>query len=207
MPETQQRIFKCPHCEEEITEVKYECHSSGSEWGRAAINGDGNFQDHETDDSETSDTYDYEYLCPECDHNICEEDLMNDEDEENDNNEENEGARINGTINANSYMQAPEQTIINEDNQKVTNNKTKESEKIRNLISRREVNINQINENTIFCPKCQKQNSIIENNVLTRTQRMIGKKENKIEKNIVCVHCGVEINIEIKEHNKNWQSL
>jgi len=76
MPEETKK-FKCPHCHALIDGVKYECYTSGKEWGRAYINKEGFFENYDCDDSETNDTSDYEYECPECGHSIYESDFEN----------------------------------------------------------------------------------------------------------------------------------
>lgn len=68
-------MFRCPHCHEEIDHAFYNASTSGWESGSAYINEDGQFDDHETNDSESNDTFDYEYRCPECDHSLSEDEL------------------------------------------------------------------------------------------------------------------------------------
>jgi hypothetical protein len=76
---------KCPHCGAFIEEVDYFCYTSGKEWGKADINiEDGYFETTECNDSEITDSSDYEYTCPECKHSVDIDDFDNEEEEEED---------------------------------------------------------------------------------------------------------------------------
>ena len=59
----------CPNCGEDITFVEYRASTSGVEWGSAHFS-QSSFVDHDYHDGENNDTYDYEYMCPECQANI-----------------------------------------------------------------------------------------------------------------------------------------
>lgn len=65
MPPRRHAYLICPECGEQIESLNYACHTTGREWGRAYIGNDG-ISDHNCTDSETSETDDYEYECPEC---------------------------------------------------------------------------------------------------------------------------------------------
>lgn len=65
----------CPNCEAEIDRVYYRCSTSGSERGHVDLDGtisSYGYINHEFDDSETDDCYDYEYECGDCNEPISE---------------------------------------------------------------------------------------------------------------------------------------
>lgn len=95
----------CPHCNEEIDHLKYTADYTeyGSEWGTCDLDGnEWNSDDRDSSDSENDNT---EYQCPECEHDIdidelldelndCDDDDENEDDDDNRNNEENENERV-----------------------------------------------------------------------------------------------------------------
>jgi len=129
----QEKKFKCPHCEAWIENVKYFCYTSGKEWGSAFINEDGEFDDHNSDDSETTDSNDYEYTCPECGASLGQQDFR----------------QQTGEI-------TPPTPIINEDNQPIH---TQEDVKSKLLATRNGSYLPDNNEYTT-CPKCKKINFV-----------------------------------------------
>jgi hypothetical protein len=59
--------------------VKYRCDTQGRDYGRAYFDPhstDADFIDHESDDSETDGSDNYQYYCPECDEEVDESDLF-----------------------------------------------------------------------------------------------------------------------------------
>lgn len=58
-------IVHCPFCGQEYPTIRYSCNTSGREWG--TIDEHGN---EEMEDSETSDSYDYDYNMDCCDTSI-----------------------------------------------------------------------------------------------------------------------------------------
>ena len=58
--------IECPHCEQDIEHLAYRCNTSGYESGTTSLNMD----DDSCEDSETTDSDEYEYFCPECDGEI-----------------------------------------------------------------------------------------------------------------------------------------
>lgn len=81
------KILKCPHCEEEITRLAYNCYTNGREWGTAEIylNGDDiETGCHDCDETETTDWQEYFYECPECNEelDISEIEIVEDDEEE-----------------------------------------------------------------------------------------------------------------------------
>ena len=78
----------CPSCHEEITQLKFECQYTecGTSWGYS--DADGSNDEH--DDSSQSETNyeDFIYYCPECDHCLDPEDLLDECPEEEEDEEE-----------------------------------------------------------------------------------------------------------------------
>lgn len=78
----------CPHCEHEIDHLAYRASYSeyGSEYG--TCNTDGN--DHECEDrsSDDGDTEEYEYSCPECEHALDPDEVVDTLEENDDENDE-----------------------------------------------------------------------------------------------------------------------
>lgn len=68
--------FKCPYCEEIIDKVNYSCDTSGQEYGDACIDDEGEFTDHRHNDSNSNDSDNYIYQCPECDHELDQSELI-----------------------------------------------------------------------------------------------------------------------------------
>ena len=73
----------CPHCKEEITSLNYTASYSERCYGNCNGSYDIDNEDHNQDDSEqtNSDDWeedDYEYECPECDHSVDIDELLED---------------------------------------------------------------------------------------------------------------------------------
>jgi len=62
----------CQGCGESIIEngARYSCNTSGREWGHSEINVSSGYFSDDCDDSETQDSFDYEYSCDNCEHDI-----------------------------------------------------------------------------------------------------------------------------------------
>jgi len=77
-------MWKCPDCKKPLINVLYNASTSGYESGKATLfdknePSDNNYDmidDWDCRDSGWNDTYDYEYECPECNHNISLSDLI-----------------------------------------------------------------------------------------------------------------------------------
>jgi Zn finger protein HypA/HybF involved in hydrogenase expression len=72
-PERQYQYAECPDCGEDIRHVDFVCNTSGREWGTDAFpvfNGNTDYHD-----SEQTDSYDFEYRCPECEYEFTDEEL------------------------------------------------------------------------------------------------------------------------------------
>lgn len=128
--------FKCPHCQEELEYVNYTANTSGWERGSAKVNNNGDFADHECEDSETNEASDYEYSCPECDEPLEESDLERIEEKE----------------------EEEEETPKNEDGEELK--PPNEKENIKKFIAEHENNFIQTiqRENIIICIKCGQTN-------------------------------------------------
>lgn len=118
----------CPECENEIGHLKYNAYysESGSEWGTCDLNGDNREEtDRECNDGDTSD---YEFLCPECEHQVNPDDLLDyrpgedpNEDEDDDEDEEVNVTETEDIINdtativraSNDYVDGTQQRKIN----------------------------------------------------------------------------------------------
>lgn len=61
---------RCPYCGESHPTINYNCNTSGNEWGY--IDEDG---DESMTDSETNDSYDYEYEMDCCNHSVDYDDI------------------------------------------------------------------------------------------------------------------------------------
>ena len=61
--------YKCPHCEEEINYYCYRCTTYSKESGSYSD------QSHDSDECEQYDSDNYEYFCPECDHEVDDPDF------------------------------------------------------------------------------------------------------------------------------------
>lgn len=75
----------CPHCEKEIEHLLFDCDYNCNTWGKAYgscdFNGeDEDFDEHDDRDSGDYNYDDYEYRCPECDHELFIEDFDDQED-------------------------------------------------------------------------------------------------------------------------------
>jgi hypothetical protein len=106
----------CPHCDHEIDRLNYNAHYSeyGMEYGSCNLNGDDCESDERNGDD--GDTQDYEYQCPECDHELSPDDIINsdddDSDSESDDDEDNEDDEDNvtdGGDNVINPLRIPEQ--------------------------------------------------------------------------------------------------
>lgn len=64
-------VVHCPFCGQEDPTIRYTCNTSGSEWGTIDEYGDENMND-----SETNDSYDYEYTMDCCYHSIDYDDII-----------------------------------------------------------------------------------------------------------------------------------
>lgn len=75
-------MWKCPHCEAELEELEFTASTRGWEAGSAFLSKENEEQpgdrilDYDYSDSATDETDDYEYKCPECEHNIHLETLI-----------------------------------------------------------------------------------------------------------------------------------
>ena len=164
--------WKCRHCNEEITEIRYSVLTSGTEYGNATLS-----DEKETDTSDIVIEHNYsdsgdtnwedncEYECMECDHNIDpEEDLIwigdeDDEENEEENLEENPNAKIIFSLNH------------------------KQSKCIENNQWKNETMDEMINNSTI-CPKCK---YLFPLDIDTNTEKLI-----KDDELIICPKCNKE---------------
>jgi len=75
-------MWKCPECNNEISELNYEVETSGKDYGNAILSSNNNvnlciIEDHDCTDSESGDwTEDVEYTCPECNTTVSPRELI-----------------------------------------------------------------------------------------------------------------------------------
>lgn len=75
-------MWKCKYCNEEIEHLCYKAYTTGREYGDAILEDpdpdqeEASICDWEYNDSETTETSDYVYSCPECDHDINLDELI-----------------------------------------------------------------------------------------------------------------------------------
>lgn len=75
-------MWKCKYCNEEIEHLCYKAYTEGREYGDAILEDpdpdqeEASICDWEYNDSETTETSDYIYSCPECNHNINLDELI-----------------------------------------------------------------------------------------------------------------------------------